>query len=126
MSDKDVRDRTQPASTRYWRPNPPAATLAHRTCSWLLGLGVFALILFSVLGGNGLGEYLRLRSQRDGLQRDLDELATETAQLEDRIEALRAEPLALEKLARERYNMRRDGEQVILLVPGSEQKSADP
>jgi len=87
---------------------------------------VFALILFSVLGENGLGEYLRLRSQRDGLERDLEQLAAETAQLENRIKALRAEPLALEKLARERYNMRREGEQVILLVPDGEQKSAGP
>ena len=126
MSDKDVRDQAQPASTRYWRPNPPSANLARRTCGWLLGLGVFALVLFSVLGENGLGEYLRLRGQRDGLERDLDQLAAETAQLEDRIKALRTEPLALEKLARERYNMRREEEQVILLVPGSEQKSADP
>ena len=126
MSDKDIRSQVQPTGTSYWRPNPPSATLARRTCGWLLGLGVLAMILFSVVSDNGLGEYLRLRSQRDGLKRDLDQLATETAQLEDRIEALRAEPLALEKLARERYNMRREAEQVILLVPGHEHKSADP
>ena len=122
MSDKDV----QPNSTPYWRPPPPSATLASRTCSWLLGLGVLALVLFSVLSENGLGEYLRLRGQRDGLERNLDQLATETAQLEARIEALRAEPLALEKLARQRYNMRREGEHVILLLPDAERTASDP
>ncbi len=113
MTDKEVPSRTAP----YWRPPSSSSTLAKRTCSWLLGLGVLALVVFSVLSENGLGEYLRLKRQHDHLEQDHESLQTETAQLQERLEALRTQPFALEKLARERYNMRREGEEVLLLVP---------
>jgi cell division protein FtsB len=112
MADKEVRSTAAP----YWRP-PSSSALVGRTCSWLLGLALLALVIFSVLSENGLGEYLRLRAQREKLQQELATLRAETSQLEARLEALRRDPFALEKLARERYNMRREGEEVLLLVP---------
>ena len=113
MTDREVPSRT----AAYWRPTSPSSELARRTCSWLVGLVLLALVLFSVLSENGLGEYLRLRRQHDRLEQELQTLRTETAQIEERLEALRTDPFALEKLARERYNMRREGEEVLLLVP---------
>ena len=113
MADKEVRA----SAAAYWRPPAASSALFGKTCSWLLGLAVLALVLFWVLSENGLGEYLRLRGQREDLQGDLEALRLETDRLEARLEALRRDPFALEKLARERYNMRREGEEVLLLVP---------
>ena len=123
MTDKDVQ---QARPSPYWRPHQPAASLAGRTCGWLLGLGLLALVLFSVLGDNGLGQYLRLRQQRDDLAADLEAMRAATARLEAQLDALEEDPLALEKLARERYNMRREGEDVILVVPQAESAPTRP
>ncbi len=113
MTDKDVQSRASP----FLRPIPPAARLARSTVTFVLGAGIIVLALLTALGTNGLGEYVRLRQQRDALVRDLAALEAQTAALQAQLEALRTEPLALEKLARERYNMRRPGEQIIILVP---------
>jgi cell division protein FtsB len=113
MSDKDVQPRLSP----YLRPVPPAAHLARSTVSLLIVAGIVLLILSTTLGPNGLVEYMRLRQERDQLLRDQAALRVEVVDLEARLQALRSDPFALEKLARERYNMRRPDEQVILLVP---------
>jgi cell division protein FtsB len=113
MSDKDVPPRFSP----YLRPVPPAADLARSTAAFLLGAGIVVVALLTALGANGLGEYLQLRQQRDHLRQQEAALLEQAAALEGRLQALRTEPFALEKLARERYNMRRPGEQIILLVP---------
>jgi len=122
MTDRDVLPRSSP----YLRPVPPAARLARSSVLWLLGAGIVVLVLLTVFGESGFGEYLRLRRQRDALQGELADLRAETARLEARLEALRTDPLALEKLARERYNMRREGEEVILLVPDEGQPGSVP
>jgi len=94
--------------------------------AWLLGLGVFTLALLTLVGENGIGEFLRLRQGRDGLRQDEAELLQDNEILEARLKALQTEPLALEKLARERYNMRREGEEVILLVPERDESASRP
>jgi len=75
MTDKNVPSRTTP----YWRPPTSSSTFAKHTCSWLLGLAVLALAVFSVLSENGLGEYVRRRSQHDRLEQEREALQTETA-----------------------------------------------
>jgi len=113
MPDKDV---PRPAPV-FLRPRRPASRLAHGSLTWLLGLGVALLAMLLLTGENGLLRYLQLSNQRDELARERAGLEAEAAALEARLEALRTDPFALEKLARERYNMRREGEGVILLVP---------
>ena len=131
MADKEVRTSVGPrlgvgtrsgaaahsSGAAYWRPPAPSSAFFGKTCSWLLAAALIALVLFWVMSENGLGEYLRLRGQRETLQQELQTIQTQTDQLEARLEALRTKPFALEKLARERYNMRREGEEVLLLVP---------
>jgi cell division protein DivIC len=113
MSDKDV---PQPKSP-YLRPARPAPNVAGRATLVVLGLGLVTVLVLSALGDNGLGEYLRLKAERDQLRAELEELQAETATLEARTDALQTDPMALERLARERYNMRRPGEEVILVRP---------
>ena len=113
MTDRNAQKRATP----YFRSLPPAAHLARSTLAWVMGTGIAVLAVLTILGTNGLGEYLRLRQQREAMLRERDALLGETRGLEVRLDALRNEPFALEKLAREQYNMRRPGEQIILLVP---------
>jgi cell division protein FtsB len=112
MQDKEVR--TAP-NAAFWRPRP-RRRLAGRPLTWLLVIGIVVFALASLLGENGLGEYWRLVNQRDRLQQERDELQQASAELEADLQALQNDPEALETLARERYNMRREGEQVIRVL----------
>ena len=123
---QDGRRVPPPRSAPFLRPRQPSAHFARSTVAWLLGLGVFTLALLTLVGENGIGEFLRLRQGRDDLRRDESELRLANEILQARLEALQTEPLALEKLARERYNMRRDGEEVILLVPERDESESRP
>ncbi|PJA73507.1 hypothetical protein CO151_13410 [bacterium CG_4_9_14_3_um_filter_65_15] len=83
------------------------------------GLFLLALVVISQLGENGLVSWLRLRSQVSELSRDTDELETANADLEGRIDAVLNDPQTLERLARERHNMKGPGEEVLMiLLPG--------
>jgi cell division protein FtsB len=113
MSDKDVQPRPSP----YLRLLPPAAHLARSTATLVLAVAAVLLLLVTLFGSNGLGEYYKLRTQHDQMAAERERLQSETEQLKEKLAALRSEPFALEKLARERYNMRRQEEHVILLRP---------
>ncbi|MEZ4387589.1 MAG: septum formation initiator family protein [Candidatus Krumholzibacteriia bacterium] len=120
MPDKDV----QPlATTAFWRPAStrrfPGSPLA-----WLLVAAVLLAALLSLFGQDGLTEYLRLSHQHERLAAEAGALEQQTAALEADLDALRHDPDALEALARERYNMRRKGEQVIRLVTPEEAAKA--
>jgi cell division protein FtsB len=116
MPDRDVPS----ASTPFLRPTPPAARLARGSLPWLLAVLVLLLALGLLGGEHGLLQYLQLAGQRDALAAEQARLEERTAALEARLEALRTDPFALEKLARERYNLRRPGEEVIVVVPADQ------
>ena len=121
MADRDV-----PASrTAFWRPRR-RRDLAGDPVTWLLAVAVVLVALATLLGDSGLGEYLRLTGQEQRLAAERETLQRETAALAERLEALRADPEALEALARERYNMRREGERVIRLVPAGDPPRTAP
>ncbi len=124
MARKDQRLAPPPASP-YLRGQPQPAPVAHRLLPWLGLLLALAVLLVPLLGENGLVVLLRLRSQRDDLQRDVRALSADADTLQVRIDALAQDPSALEKLARERYNLRKPGEDVLLIVP-SDRADASP
>ncbi len=86
----------------------------------ILGL-LFALS--PLLGENGLPAFFGLRSERDELRREVEELRQRHRDLQGKIEALQEDPEALERLARERYNMQLPEEDVVEIVskPTAEQ-----
>lgn len=122
MADKDVQGGQAAA---FWRPTT-RGRLPGGPMSWLLVIGVLSLAVLSLFGDNGLGERLRLSHHRDDLTAERDHLRAEAATLADHLEALHSDPEALESLARERYNMRREGEQVILLIEEDRANGTQP
>ena len=110
----------------FLRPDPPAARLARGSLPWLLAVGVLLLGLALLTGEHGLLAYLQLSGERDELAAEGARLEREAAALEARLEALRTDPFALEELARERYNMRRPEEDVILVVPAEDGPESAP
>ena len=78
-------------------------------------VAVFALL--AQLGENGIVAWWRLRGREAEVRREVAELVRENVDLETRLESLREDPEALERLAREEYGMRRPDEEVLTVLP---------
>ncbi len=87
-------------------------------------LAVVGLLLFGQLDDSDVVAWLNLRADQAELTDDVQELEGKNAALEERLEALARDPQALEKLARERHNMRRPDEEVLTVIdqPAPEEK----
>ena len=97
-------------------PARPTA-LSRRLWISLIGLGLLALAVHSVFGEHG---YLALRRQRQEMQRletEIQRLEEENRRLTEEIQALKSDPGAVERAAREQLKMARPGERVITLPP---------
>lgn len=111
------------AGGRFLRGTPPVRRLTRR---WLVvGFVMAALLflLFPLVGDNGVGAFMRLSAERDRLRLEVEELERQKSELQRQIDTLRDDPAALERLARERHNMRGPEEQVLVIVPP--QRGAD-
>jgi len=77
---------------------------------------VVVFVLFSFLGGEfGFLNLLRMERYRSQLERERRELTAEIVDLESRHERLISDSLLIQKLAREKYGLAREGEVIIRL-----------
>ena len=90
------------------------------TVAVLLLAGVVAY--HAVFGANGMVVYQKKRSDYKLLQKEVDRLQIDNQQMAEQIKALRTDPKAIEKEAREQLRYARPGE-VIYILPG--QKRTD-
>jgi cell division protein FtsB len=85
----------------------------------LLGLLILVLVVHDVFGTHGFLAMRRTEFEIKKVQTDLDHLNRENAELEDEVKALKSDPHAIEKLAREGLGLARSGE-VIIKIPQSQ------
>ncbi len=94
----------------------------YRNGALVLLLVAIALIVHNIFGQNG---YLALRRQQQELQtlqQKIEQLKQENEQLDKQIKALKSDPAAIERLAREQMHLVKPGEKVYTL-PDKEQKA---
>lgn len=114
---------------------PEAEAFADRTLakmrpqlSWLYEFrrrfATTAVILFTawlfvhiVFGTNGMAEYRQKKSDYVSLQKEIDRLQKENDQTSQQINALKTDPKAIEKQAREELHYTRPGEIVFVTPP---------
>jgi len=82
-----------------------------------IGVAVFTVWLFLhvMLGANGMVIYRQKRAEYVNLQNEIDSLQNENKRYTDQIQALKTDPKAIEKEAREQLHYTRPGE--IVYVP---------
>jgi cell division protein FtsB len=87
----------------------------------IFGVGLLVTLIgyHAVFGANGFVVYQQKRSELRRLQQEVQQLQEENAQREQRIKALRNDPQAIEKEARERLRYARPGEVVYTLPPAA-------
>ena len=109
---------------RFLRGRPPG----RRSLRWpllaLIALGIGLLTASTLLGDNGIATHRRLVRDRAAAAAEVARLRAQRRDLQARIDALATDPAALERIAREKYGMKRPGEEVIELI-GGEKLTAD-
>ena len=86
----------------------------------LLGLFLLALLVHDVFGAHGFLAMRRARAEIERVQKDIDRINKENIQLAEEVKALKSDPRAIEKIAREDLGLAKDGE-VIIKIPQERQ-----
>ena len=94
------------------RPQPGLRKKAATLASIIV---LIALVVGSLFGDRGILQLLRQRQRAAELAREIDQLREENRLLALEIEALKRDPEAVERLAREQLGLARPGETVFLL-----------
>jgi cell division protein FtsB len=95
-----------------------------RNLSWFLALGLALLLLQDVFGNHGVLAMRRSQQEAREVQRQINQINEENRQLEERVKALKTDPQAIERIAREEMGLARPGEYIFRLPPGSGGASA--
>jgi len=79
---------------------------------------VFTMLIIGVLylffNPNGLIKYIKLKNEISTLNEDIEKLSLENTTLQNEIDSLKNEiPAKIEQVAREKYDMIKEGERVI-------------
>ncbi len=82
------------------------------------GVGLLAVLLalHVVFGANGMMVYQKKRAEYRNLEKNLDDLKKQNEALSEQIRALKSDPAAIEKEAREQLRYAKPGE-IIYLLP---------
>jgi cell division protein FtsB len=85
--------------------------------SWLLGAALALLLIQDVFGTHGLIAMRRSMREAADTQRTIDRLNQDNQQLEDHVKALKSDPAAIERIAREEMGLARPGEYIFKVTP---------
>lgn len=102
------------------RPEPAAV----RPASYFLVSLVFSVLLFALffVGDRGFLQARRQRVELRAAQEEVARIDAENRKLEAEVNALKNDPRALEKVAREKLQLVRPGDVVVVLPPGWERR----
>ena len=78
----------------------------------LLILGGFVFVWFAFIDTYSLWTRYELSQRKDELKQKTEQLEAETARLKQQIQDLKNDPALLERIAREEYGMKKEGETV--------------
>jgi cell division protein FtsB len=82
-------------------------------------IALVALIVGALFGDRGLLHLIEQRHRAEALAQEIEALQAENASLATEIAALRSDPRAIERVAREELGMLRPGETVFLVRPAA-------
>ncbi|MBS1271648.1 MAG: Cell division protein FtsB [Candidatus Marinimicrobia bacterium] len=92
---------------------------------WLVGLcTALVFIMVFVLSDHGLYELWQLKKEQKLIEQHIEELQEENAELAAERDRLKEDKEYIEKLARERYRMAKEGEKVFRVIPKSNQDTS--
>jgi cell division protein FtsL len=87
----------------------------------ILVLCVFALFIHDIFGTHGFLAMRRTKLEIERVQKDINRLAKENAELSDEVKSLKTDPHKIESIARDELGLAKPGD-VIIKVPQSQQQ----
>ena len=85
-----------------------------------LGMALFLLAVQDIFGAHGFLAMWRTRQQIQQLQGEITRLNKENGALSDRVTALKTDPKAIERIAREEMGLARPGEMIFKMPAPSD------
>lgn len=106
------------------QPNDQPTTFAEhfgeflrRNWSWFVAVGLALLLLQDVFGTHGVLAMRRSQQEAREVQRQIDQINEENRKLEEKVKALKTDPKAIERIAREEMGLARPGEYIFKIPP---------
>ena len=98
-----------------------------RNMTWFLVAGLFLLVIQDVFGTHGVMAMHHSEKEAAELHKQINHLDEENRKLQDRVERLKTDPAAIERIAREEMGLARPGEMIFPLPPRpDDSQSASP
>jgi cell division protein FtsB len=88
-----------------------------RNTTWFLVAGLALLILQDVLGTHGVIAMHRSMKQSAEIEKEIEQLNRENQKLQNRVQSLKSDPAAIERIAREDMGLARPGEYIFKIQP---------
>lgn len=83
--------------------------------NWFLALGLALLLVQDVFGTHGLLAMRRAQKEAVRVQLEIDQINQENRRLQENVKALKTDPAAIERIAREEMGLARPGEYIFKL-----------
>ncbi len=81
--------------------------------NWFLALGLALLLLQDVFGTHGLLAMRRAQKEAARVQLEINQINQENRRLQENVKALKTDPAAIERIAREEMGLARPGEYIF-------------
>jgi cell division protein FtsB len=96
-----------------------------RNMTWFLLAGLVLLALQDIFGTHGVLAMRHSQNQAAEIKKEINRLNQENGQLRDSVKALKSDPAAIERIAREEMGLARPGEYIFKVSPKPGDSSAD-
>jgi len=96
-----------------------------RNFAWFVTAALVLLLLQDVFGTHGVLAMRRSQKEAGRVQQEIERINDENRQLQDRVKALKTDPSAVERIAREEMGLARPGE-YIFKVPSKPGDASAP
>ena len=108
---KKAMEKQPPSCAEHFRD------FLRRNLSWFIAVGLALLLLQDVFGNHGVLAMRRSQQEVREVQQQINQMNEENRQLEERVKALKTDPQAIERIAREEMGLARPGEYIFKLPP---------
>ncbi len=95
-----------------------AAAYVQRHLRQILGIALFALLVHDIFGPHGFIAMRRTQKEIDEIREQIGKVNEENKSLREEVNALKTDPKAIERIAREEMGLARPGE-MIFRIPDS-------
>ena len=117
MSDRTAREQPAGFAEHF-------GDFLRRNWIWFAAAALALLLLQDVFGNHGVLAMRRSQQEAREVQRQIDQMNEENRQLEAKVKALKTDPQAIERIAREEMGLARPGEYIFKIPPKPSDGSA--